>query len=86
MSRTYNAETLMPRALFRQLQECCGGMTIYIPRPSDHAPNLRLKVLDLYSQGFRPAEIARRLCITPRYVYKILKYDRERAQGLGLKK
>lgn len=86
MSRTYNAEQLMPRALFKQLQEYCGGMTIYIPRQVDHPANLHLKVLDLHTQGFRAAEIARRLCITQRYVHKILKADRERAQGVGLKK
>lgn len=86
MSRTYNAEKLMPRALFKQLQQYCGGMTIYIPRQDSLTANLRLKVLDLYTQGFRAVDIARRLCISERYVHKILKSDRERAQAQVLQK
>jgi DNA-binding NarL/FixJ family response regulator len=80
MSRTYNAEKLMPPALFRQLHQYCAGMTIYTPRHPHRAANRRLKVLDLATQGFHPIEIARRMSLSEGYIYQIIMADRKRAK------
>lgn len=77
--RYQNAAQILPFALLQQVQNLAAGLVLYVPYPVTRRDFNRLKVLDLRTQGYSISQIAFRVGITPRAVFKILQNDRERA-------
>jgi hypothetical protein len=76
-----NAEKVLPESLVRKLQKACQGKgtMLYVPPVTqDLEPSYHLEMVHRFTQrGWSAAQIAQRLKISPRQVFRLRKQLRE---------